>query len=109
MADDTIEVREVIPPNSGKDPFPVTFKRQKLPKKFALNQPGQTYAEEFLTPDQLEIGQTLNVFGRFYLLEGCDNFTRYFYATKYNRNYENLYANNQNQTRNPRDSNSIVI
>lgn len=44
LADDTIEVREVSIPNSGKDPFPVTFKRQKLPKRFALNQPGQTYA-----------------------------------------------------------------
>lgn len=44
LADDTIEVREVSVPNSGKDPFPVTFKRQKLPKRFALNQPGQTYA-----------------------------------------------------------------
>lgn len=49
LADDTIEVREVSIPNSGKDPFPVTFKRQKLPSKFALNQPGQTYAENFLT------------------------------------------------------------
>lgn len=48
LADDTIEVREVSIPNSGKDPFPVTFRRQKLPRKFALNQPGQTYAEDFL-------------------------------------------------------------
>lgn len=45
LADDTIEVREVAIPNSGRDPFPVTVKRHKLPKKFALNQPGQTYAE----------------------------------------------------------------
>ena len=51
LADDTIEVREVAVPNSGKDPFPVTVRRQKLPKKFALNQPGQTYAEEFLTSE----------------------------------------------------------
>jgi len=44
LADDTIEVREVSLPNSGKDPFPVTFRRQKLAKNFAINQPGQTYA-----------------------------------------------------------------
>ena len=56
LADDTIEVREVAIPNSGKDPFPVTFKRQKLPCKFALNQPGQTYAEDFLTAEQLVVG-----------------------------------------------------
>lgn len=48
LADDTIEIREVALPNSGKDPFPVTFRRQKLPKSFALNQPGQIYAENFL-------------------------------------------------------------
>ena len=87
----------------------MTFKRQKLPKKFALNQPGQTYAENFLTADQLEVGQTLNIFGRFYQLEGCDDFTRYFYYTKYNRNYENLNANNQNQARNPVDSTLVLI
>ena len=45
LADDTIEIREVSTPNSGRDPFPVTVKRHKFPKKYALNQPGQTYAE----------------------------------------------------------------
>ena len=45
LADDTIEIREVNFPNSGRDLIPVAFKRQKIPRKFALNQPGQTYAE----------------------------------------------------------------
>lgn len=83
LADDTIEVREVALPNSGKDPFPVTFKRQKLPRQFALNQPGQTYAENFLKAEELFIGQNLAVFGREYLLEGCDEFTRNYYREKY--------------------------
>lgn len=48
LADDTIQIREVALPNSGRDPFPVTFRRQKLAKSFALNQPGQTYAENFV-------------------------------------------------------------
>lgn len=56
LADDTLEVREVNLPNSGKDPFPVTFKRQKLARKFALNQPGQTYAEDFLKVQELKVG-----------------------------------------------------
>lgn len=43
LADDTIEIGEVALPNSGKDPFPVTFKRQKLARQFALNQPGLIY------------------------------------------------------------------
>jgi hypothetical protein len=109
LADDTIEVREVSLPNSGKDPFPVTFKRQKLPKKFALNQPGQTYAEDFLTADQLEVGKEVNIFGRSYRLEGCDQFTSYYYATKFGKQFpEQLKTGTQN-FRNPQDSTAWVI
>ena len=76
-------------PNSGKDPFPVTFKRQKLPSKFALNQPGQTYAEDFLTAEQLEVGSELNVFGKRYFLESCDAFTHRYYSEKFGRTFPN--------------------
>ena len=82
LADDTIEVREVALPNSGKDPFPVTFKRQKLPRNFALNQPGQTYAENFVKAEELAVGTALEVFGRAYFLEDCDQFTRDYYHCK---------------------------
>lgn len=40
LADDTLEIREINYSNSGRDPFPLMLRRQKLPKKFALNQPG---------------------------------------------------------------------
>lgn len=33
LSDDTVEVREMHKPNSGRDPFPVLMRRQKLPKK----------------------------------------------------------------------------
>jgi hypothetical protein len=49
-----------------------------------LNQPGQTYAENFLQAEDLTIGKNIGVFGRSYFLEGCDEFTRYYYATKFN-------------------------
>lgn len=32
LADDTIEIREVIPPNSGRDALPKFLRRCKLPK-----------------------------------------------------------------------------
>ncbi len=95
LADDTIEVREVALPNSGKDPFPVTFKRQKLPRQFALNQPGQTYAENFLKAEELFVGQQLEVFGRSYTLEGCDQFTRNYYAGKYGISQPQNFNNSQ--------------
>lgn len=94
LADDTIEIREVALPNSGKDPFPVTFRRQKLAKNFALNQPGQTYAENFLNAEELRVGGTLFVFGRVYSIDGCDEFTRNYYATKFHINFPE--SKNQN-------------
>lgn len=32
LADDTIEILEKVPPNSGRDAVPVFLKRDKLPK-----------------------------------------------------------------------------
>ena len=34
LADDTVEIREIIPPNSGRDAVPLFLRRQKLPKVF---------------------------------------------------------------------------
>ena len=55
LADDTIEIREVKYANSGRDDFPVMLKRQKLPKKFSLNQPGQTYEEDYINPQDIKV------------------------------------------------------
>ena len=41
LADDTIEIREIIPPNSGRDAVPTFLRRGKLPKTVEdLKQPG---------------------------------------------------------------------
>lgn len=32
LMDDSVEIREVHEPNSGRDPFPVMLRRQKVPK-----------------------------------------------------------------------------
>ena len=96
MADDTIEVREVALPNSGKDPFPVNVKRQKLPRNFALNQPGQTYAENFIGAAELSVGSSLDVYGRSFMIEDCDEFTRKYYAEKFGKNFERRACNQSN-------------
>ena len=85
LADDTLEIRECALPNSGRDPFPVTVKRQKLPRNFALNQPGQTYAENFVKAEDLDVGQGLEVYGKVFHILGCDEFTRNYYCTKFGR------------------------
>jgi len=40
LADDTIEIRESHRPNDGRDSFSLLLRRQKLPDRFDVNQPG---------------------------------------------------------------------
>lgn len=57
LADDTMEVREVKAPNSGRDNFPLLVKRQKLPKKLTINQPGQSLEATYYKPDEIKVIQ----------------------------------------------------
>lgn len=34
LADDNIQVAEILPPNSGRDPFPSFCRKQRVPKKY---------------------------------------------------------------------------
>ncbi|XP_009861426.2 EFHC2 protein [Ciona intestinalis] len=115
LADDTIEIREVIPPNSGRDAVPVFLKRARLPKSapLPLRQPGEktdrtvlnvfgpmghggryildslktgAVYEDFYTSADLVIGAVVNVWGRKLVLCGCDNFTKEYYKTKFGLN-----------------------
>ncbi|KAF7250939.1 EF-hand domain-containing family member C2 [Varanus komodoensis] len=113
LADDTIEVKEVIPVNSGRDAVPLFLNRQKLPKyaPVGLYQPGtitdrtvlnvfgglvgnkgryildnrKTGAvhQEFYKDCDLRIGSAINVWGRKVVLCDCDEFTKEYYKTKY--------------------------
>ncbi|TGZ60658.1 hypothetical protein CRM22_008410 [Opisthorchis felineus] len=111
LADDTIEIREVIPTNSGRDSAPCFLRRQKLPRgvpqvplpgtitdRTLLNVFGHpqrggryildslkigAYKEDFYTDRDLTIGASLNVYGRKFLLCDCDEFTKEYYRVKY--------------------------
>lgn len=84
LADDTIEIREINHANSGRDPFPLLLRRMKMPRKMALNQPGQTYAEDFIRPEDIKFGEPLDIFGRKFQINGCDVFTHNYYKEKLN-------------------------
>ena len=58
LADDTIELKEIRKPNSGKDPFPLMLNRKKIPKLPILTHyPGMTLKkEEFYKPYDLICG-----------------------------------------------------
>lgn len=111
LADDTIEIREVIPANSGRDAAPMFLRRGRLPKNVeALKQPGKVTdrtvlnvfgptghggryildslktgaeATEFYKDSDFTLGAVINVWGRKLLLVDCDNFTKEYYKTKY--------------------------
>lgn len=111
LADDTTELFEVFPRNSGRD-GPVFLKRQKLPKQIAslvkplgassksvvLNVIGDsmfdksarslldTYkpsGKDFYTEADFHIGSVVEIFGRPFLIYDCDEFTKEYYASKY--------------------------
>lgn len=112
LADDTIEIREVIGSNSGRDSVPVFLKRAKLPKfaPLALRQPGEVtdrtvlnvfgpmghggryildslktgaVINEYYTDADLQIGSQINVYGRTITVTDADEFTKDFYKSKY--------------------------
>ncbi|KAK7090027.1 EF-hand domain-containing family member C2-like isoform X2 [Littorina saxatilis] len=114
LADDTIEIREVIPPNAGRDSAPVFVKRGKLPKNIDnLKLPGVvtdrtvlnvfgpmghggryildslktgSICPEFYKDSDLTLGTAINVWGRKFILTDCDEFTREYYRTKFGVN-----------------------
>ncbi|BFZ06219.1 hypothetical protein BsWGS_09258 [Bradybaena similaris] len=111
LADDTIEIREIVPPNSGRDTVSVFLKRGKVPKnprslplpgvitdRTVLNVFGPTGAgsryildslktgevsTECVTDRDLSLGAVISVWGRKFILCDCDNFTKEYYKSKY--------------------------
>ncbi|XP_030332238.1 EF-hand domain-containing family member C2 isoform X2 [Strigops habroptila] len=113
LSDDTIDIREIVPVNSGRDAIPLFLRRDKLPKHapVGLYQPGtitdrtvlnvlgnsagnkgryildnrKTGAvhQEFYKDSDLKIGAVINVWGRKIILCDCDEFTKEYYRTKY--------------------------
>ncbi|XP_033175867.1 EF-hand domain-containing protein 1 [Bombus impatiens] len=89
LMDDTIAVREVQKPNSGKDPVPMLLKRMKVPKDWknlpsthpaAYMEYGDPEIIEYYTPSDFLIGGTVFIFNRRFFLHDCDSFTRKYYS-----------------------------
>ena len=67
LVDKTIEIVQVLPVNSGRDPVSRFLMKTKIPKP---NKDG------FYTANDLAIGATINVFGRNFFIYDADPFTR---------------------------------
>ena len=81
LADSTVEVKEIRFQNSGRDPFPLLLKKQKLPKEAILTHyPGMSMAkEQYYQPEDFKIGTHVNIFGRDCVIFDCDMFTKAYY------------------------------
>merc|ERR1711865_16864 len=73
LADDTVEIVESYKVNSGRDPFPMLLARQKMPVQW--DKPGR---KEFYSAADMQIGSSINVFGRELLVCDSDDFTSEF-------------------------------
>ncbi|XP_067373326.1 EF-hand domain-containing family member C2 isoform X2 [Channa argus] len=112
LADDTLEILEVVSPNSGRDTVPKFLCRSKLPKHAPpqMKQPGEitdrtvlnvfgsqskgkryildslktgAVHEDFYKDSDLTIGGEVNVWGRRVIIADCDDFTKEYYRSKY--------------------------
>ncbi|CAK6961838.1 EF-hand domain-containing protein 1 [Scomber scombrus] len=86
LVDDTVEIREVHESNSGRDPFPVLMRRQRLPKKIksesfptCVLEVSKEEVDEFYSPKDFQVGQTMKLLGRRFLLCDCDGFTKDYF------------------------------
>ncbi|XP_012535562.1 EF-hand domain-containing family member C2 [Monomorium pharaonis] len=111
LSDNTIEVKEIVLPNAGRDSGPMLVKRMKIPKFYSGSQPlgvdsrftvlnvlGENARHSYYMIDSLDTGKTvtdyykdnelgigaeINVFGRRVIITDMDAFTKEYYRTKY--------------------------
>lgn len=81
LADDTAEILENMSRNSGRDPYPTFWRRSPLRKNPNITAtPGMMEPEPVIyKPEDLVVGEYVNVLGRNIFLYDCDVFTRDFY------------------------------
>ena len=91
LADGCIELIEILPPNSGRDPFPSFVRRRKCLK--ADSSTGsvrnsdlsfQKNDQQYYTAHDLIVGRQIFICGKAFLLYDCDTFTRNYLIEKLN-------------------------
>jgi len=92
LADDTVEMLENLPRNSGRDPYPVFWRRCELRKNPHVSAaPGMMEPEPSVyKPEDFIVGETVQVYGRSIFLYDCDQFTREFYIRYTNMNQSKI-------------------
>ena len=81
LSDNSMEVKEINTQNSGRFPFPMLLKRQKLAKAPILTHcPGMSLRnEDYYKPEDIRVGSDITIYGRCCQVYDCDAHTRAWY------------------------------
>jgi len=81
LSDNTMEINEAHSRNSGRAAYPVFYKRGPMNKKNSINgYPGMLSNDGGIyMPEDLRVGDSINVWGRKVVVYDCDDFTQKFY------------------------------
>ncbi|CAD7952611.1 unnamed protein product [Amoebophrya sp. A120] len=82
LANDTIQIREQYPLNSGRDGFPLFCKRMRMPKgKTELRGPMDSayQPEEYVHITDFNIGQRVEMYNTSFYIYDADGFTREYF------------------------------
>ena len=84
LSDDTIEIKESIPPNSGRASNTLFLRRCRLPKRPRVNNLSTSENKvEYFTEADLMIGSVIHLYGRPFVICDCDEFTKNYYRENY--------------------------
>lgn len=87
LSDDTIEIKESIPANSGRESNTLFLRRCRLPKRPKVNSWSSSEVNsEFFTDADLMIGSVIHLYGRPFVICDCDEFTKQYYRENYDFN-----------------------
>jgi hypothetical protein len=97
LSDNNVEVKEINEQNTGRFPFPMLMKKQKLAKQPIMTHcPGMSLRkEEYYMPEDLIIGRKINVYGREVMIYDCDSYTREWYQANLGLNQVPIHLKKQ--------------
>ncbi|KAJ3372004.1 EF-hand domain-containing member C2 [Kappamyces sp. JEL0680] len=84
LSDDTMEIKESIPPNSGRESNALFLRRCRLPKRPRVSNLSTAESKvEYFSEADLMIGSVIHLYGRPFVICDCDEFTKNYYRENY--------------------------